>query len=105
LLTCGGLAIRLACRGLQTKLQNRDRIEAGLFVILNVGHIEEVSTRDDSGRDAFKQGITPLKNLEPLDRPTITRQYQPNNPRRHDPVLYRNQRAAMKIETINRREA
>jgi hypothetical protein len=37
---------------LQTTFQDRDGVESGLFVILNIRHVQKAATDDDSGSAA-----------------------------------------------------
>jgi len=42
---------------LQVEFQNRDWVEASFLVVLNVSHVEEFSSHDDSSGYPFKQGL------------------------------------------------
>src|ERR1035441_3145117 len=94
-----------AWRELQVEFQNRDRVEASLLAVLNVSHIEEFAACDDSGGYPVKQGIAAFENLESFDGAKIAGQAEPNNSRCHKGVLYCDQGAAVKIETVNRCKA
>jgi phage-related protein len=58
------------------KLQDRDRLEAGLLIILNIGHIEVIVAHDDPSGDALKQRIAPFQHLESFNSAKIPGQEQ-----------------------------
>src|ERR1035437_845687 len=83
---------------LQVEFQNGDWVEPSFLVVLNVGHVEEFVSDDDSRGHPFKQGIAAFENIEPLDRAEIVGQGEPNNSWRHESVLNREQRAAIEVK-------
>jgi hypothetical protein len=87
------------------EFQNGDWVESSLFVILNVSHIEEVAAYNNSGSNAFEQGIAALENFELLDGAKIARQGEAHHSRRHEGVLNCDQLAAVKVEPVNGCEA
>jgi hypothetical protein len=75
------------------------------LVVLHVGHIEKLIANNHTSRYSFKQAIAAFENVESCDSAEIGAKAEPDHPRSHEPILYRDQRATVKVETIDRREA
>lgn len=87
-----------AVLGLQVEFKDPYRIEPSLLVILNIGHIEELVSRHDSGRDPFKRRVPALQNLQSFNGMEFVAETEPSYAWCHEAILYRAQRAVVKIE-------